>query len=284
MLHYEPILFSKNSISLLSLLEWLCISASPSTSVLKKKPTHWLINQAFLCINNERFWQPIWYCYLHTVHWHLGKTSYLQRTDSAGGFERGNDVLNIRFSYLYWPDFLFSLLLSNYMIAWHNVNWWLPSFLYPCTKMSAHGIMSWHRNMKNLICEARFFFLNRFSLFSLLWWYSGHYRRWSAAPPNSCLSQRRDFWYRGAGQKAGKPEEVPLTARGAEHGMADPTVGNKECCAQSLCLLWLLVCLWKLRWLLPCDANQLNWAIASWKIVLWGMDVVQTARKGHMGM
>lgn len=165
MLHYEPILFSKNSISLLSLLEWLCISASPSTSVLKKKPTHWLINQAFLCINNERFWQPIWYCYLHTVHWHLGKPSYLQRTNSDGGFERGNDVLNIRFSYLYWPDFLFSLLLSNYMIAWHNVNWWLPSFLYPCTKMSAHGIMSWHRNMKNLICEARFFFLNRSSLY-----------------------------------------------------------------------------------------------------------------------
>lgn len=43
----------------------------------------WLINQAFLCINDEDLWQAVWCCCLHAVHWNLGTANYLQITVSG---------------------------------------------------------------------------------------------------------------------------------------------------------------------------------------------------------
>lgn len=73
--------YIKNSISLQRLF-WSG-SVSPLSFPLLCLNKDWLINQAFLCINDEDFWQVIWYCYLHAVHWNLGKANYLQITTSG---------------------------------------------------------------------------------------------------------------------------------------------------------------------------------------------------------
>lgn len=85
-------------------------------------------------MNDEGFWQAIWCCCLHAVHWNLGKTNYLEITCQwcKTGFEQGK-LCKILGALSEWIWFIFDWRLNNSVIALTQQELIRLSSFYTCT-------------------------------------------------------------------------------------------------------------------------------------------------------